>query len=300
MMKQSNVTDFSGPMVALITPFKKNGEIDYKSFNENIVRLMNNRATGVIVAGCTGEFWSLTFEEKKELFKNAKEITNNKCNLICGCSAITLKEVLENVRLVEEIQGDACLILPSYFVQLTEDEIFNYYEIINNSTSLPIVVYNIPQFAYNEITPSLMKRLKNLKNVKYLKESCGRWDNFLSLLKFSDDKIKVFCGPSSVYGFDAVKNGTIGTMDCFANVWLPGAIDLFYESLTNHENAQLLQDKGKLLTKLFTSQGRTLYPSTKAAMNILGYNGGYVREPLLDLDQDNVKTIEIGLKELMI
>ena len=89
-------------------------------------------------------------------------------------------------------------------------------------------------------------------------------------------------------------------MDCFANVWLPGAIDLFYESLTNHENAQLLQEKGKLLTKLFTSQGRTLYPSTKAAMNILGYNGGYVREPLLDLDKDNVKTIEIGLKELII
>ena len=126
------------------------------------------------------------------------------------------------------------------------------------------------------------------------------WDDYPPYQKFSDDKIKVFCGPSSVYGFDAIKNGTIGTMDCFANVWLPGAIDLFYESLTNHENAQLLQDKGKLLTKLFTSQGRTLYPSTKAAMNILGYNGGYVREPLLDLDQDNVKTIEFGLKELMI
>lgn len=59
-----NSIDWHGPLVALITPFKKSGEIDKDSFCQNIDRMIKKGATGVLVAGCTGEFWALSYKEK--------------------------------------------------------------------------------------------------------------------------------------------------------------------------------------------------------------------------------------------
>ena len=90
-----------------------------------------------------------------------------------------------------------------------------------------------------------------------------------------------------------------GTIDCFPNVWAPGCMDIFYKSKDgDHVEAMKLQEIGNNLTELFTSGGKTLYPSTKAAMNILGFNGGYTRPPLNDLNKKLIKDLEKGLKQI--
>jgi len=294
-----NSIDWHGPLVALITPFKKSGEIDKDSFCQNIDRMIKNGATGVLVAGCTGEFWALSNREKKLLFELTVETVNGRGTVICNCSAITPEETIELTRESENCGSDGSLILPSYFVKLTENEIINYYNNISSATSSPIIIYNIPNNAVNDITPKLALKLCKVKNIVAIKESSGNWKNFYSTLILAKSKIKVFCGPSSVYGFPATMADADGTIDCFPNVWAPGCMDIFYNSKNGaYAESMKLQEIGNNLTELFTSGGKTLYPSTKAAMNILGFNGGYTRPPLNDLDKNLIKDLEKGLKQI--
>ena len=294
-----NSIDWHGPLVALITPFKKSGEIDKDSFCQNIDRMIKNGATGVLVAGCTGEFWALTNREKKLLFELTVETVNGRGTVICNCSAITPEETIELTRESENCGSDGSLILPSYFVKLTENEIINYYNNISSATSSPIIIYNIPNNAVNDITPELALKLCKVKNIVAIKESSGDWKNFYNTLILAKSKIKVFCGPSSVYGFPATMADADGTIDCFPNVWAPGCMDIFFKSKNGaYAESMKLQEIGNNLTELFTSGGKTLYPSTKAAMNILGFNGGYTRPPLNDLDKNLIKDLEKGLKQI--
>ena len=294
-----NSIDWHGPLVALITPFKKSGEIDKDSFCQNIDRMIKNGATGVLVAGCTGEFWALTNREKKLLFELTVETVNGRGTVICNCSAITPEETIELTRESENCGSDGSLILPSYFVKLTENEIINYYNNISSATSSPIIIYNIPNNAVNDITPELALKLCKVKNIVAIKESSGDWKNFYKTLILAKSKIKIFCGPSSVYGFPATMADADGTIDCFPNVWAPGCMDIFFKSKNGaYTESMKLQEIGNNLTELFTSGGKTLYPSTKAAMNILGFNGGYTRPPLNDLDKNLIKDLEKGLKQI--
>ena len=294
-----NSIEWYGPLVALITPFKKSGDIDKDSFCQNIDRMLNKGATGVLVAGCTGEFWALSYKEKKLLFELSVETVNGRGTVICNCSAITPEETIELTKESEKCGSNGSLILPSYFVKLTENEIINYYENISSATSSPIIVYNIPNNAVNEITPELALELCEVKNIVAIKESSGNWKNFYSTLILSKSKIRVFCGPSSVYGFPATMADADGTIDCFPNVWAPGCMDIFYKAKDgDHVKAMKLQEVGNKLTELFTSDGKTLYPSTKAAMNILGFNGGFTRPPLNDLNKKLMKNLETGLKKI--
>jgi dihydrodipicolinate synthase/N-acetylneuraminate lyase len=132
-----------------------------------------------------------------------------------------------------------------------------------------------------------------------VKESSGDWNNFQETAIAVRDRLRVFCGPSSVFGVPAMGVGADGLIDCFPNMWLPGGIELYYAAQAGRtEEARLLQELGTRLTALFTSEGRTLYPSTKAAMNLLGLGGGRVRPPLRPLRGAEHEGLRRGLVEL--
>src|SRR5262249_21691614 len=104
----------------------------------------------------------------------------------------------------------------------------------------------------------------------------------------------------SVYGVPAVEAGADGIIDCFPNVWAPGGLDLYHAPKCGDlERANQLQALGRRLTDLFTSGGRTLYPSTKAAMDLLQFpGGGKPRAPLKPLTGEPLKGLERGLATL--
>jgi 4-hydroxy-tetrahydrodipicolinate synthase len=114
------------------------------------------------------------------------------------------------------------------------------------------------------------------------------------------ERLRVYCGPSSVFGVPAVQLGADGTIDCFPNVWQRGGLDLYFAAKAGEtEKAAELQAMGRRLTDLFTSEGRTLYPATKAAMDMMGLpGGGTPRRPLRKLTGAPLKGLEAGLKTL--
>ncbi|MEM9249720.1 MAG: dihydrodipicolinate synthase family protein [Pseudomonadota bacterium] len=287
-------------MPAITTPFDASGAIVEEAFVANIARLFDAGATGMVAAGCTGEFWALSSQERADLARLTVQACAGRGPAIVGTGAITEAEVIEQTFAAKEAGADGVLVLPPYFARLTDAEIIAHFEAVDAGTALPIVLYNIPGNAGNAITPELADTLADLDNVVAIKESSGSWGNFHATLLRVKDRIRVFCGPSSAFGVPATLAGADGLIDCFPNVWT-GCLDMWNATRAGRkEEAWQLQATGVALTELFTSEGRTLYPSTKAAMNGLGLpGGGAMRPPLRDLPDIEQERLMRGMSSIL-
>ena len=293
--------DWTGPMPALTTPFRDDLTIDDEAFTANVDRLFEAGATGMVVAGCTGEFWALTLAERAQLARTAVTAARGRGPVIVGTGAIREGEVVDQIRAAKEAGADGALVLPPYFVRLGDNELLRHFETVDAQSALPLVLYNIPGNAGNAIGPALAGRLADLDRVVAIKESGGDWTKFHDTLLRVRDRIRVFCGPSSVFGVPAVLAGADGLIDCFPNVWAPGCLDLWHATRAGRmREAWSLQRTGLALTELFTTGGRSLYPATKAAMDRLGLaGGGRPRPPLRPLEGEALRGLEEGLDRLL-
>jgi dihydrodipicolinate synthase/N-acetylneuraminate lyase len=291
---------WSGPIPAVVTPFDAAGAVDEAAFRANVERLLAAGATGIVAGGCTGEFWALSAPERKALAALAVRAVGGRGAVLVGTGAVTAGEVIELTRHAQAVGADGALVMPPYFVRLTDDEMVAHFAAVSAAVELPICLYNIPGNAGNAISPALAARLADLDRVVAIKESSGDWNTFYGTYLAVHDRLRVFCGPSSLYGVPAVLLGADGLIDCFPNVWTPGGLDLYHAVRDGRlKDADLLQATGRRLTDLFTTGGRTLYPATKAAMDLLGYaGGGAPRSPLRALEGPPLTGLRHGLCEL--
>lgn len=293
-----NSVKWSGPMPAIVTPFDDRGQIDEGLLTKNIDILMSKGATGIIIGGCTGEFWAMTFEERKKLWMAGVKAMAGRGFVLPGTGAIGVDDTIMLTKAALDVGCDGGLILPPYFVKLNDDEIFAHYEAVSRAIDGPIMLYNIPGNAVNALSPALVRRLADLDRVVAVKESSGDWNNYHATAIAVQDRLRVFCGPSSVFGVPAMAMGADGLIDCFPNMWAP-CLDLYYAARDGKvEEARKLQEIGVKLTTLFTTGGRTLYPATKAAMDMLGLPGGKLRPPLRPLTGEPLAGLRRGLVEL--
>ncbi len=298
-MDRTSVT-WSGPMPAITTPFRRDLSIDEESFAANIARLFDAGATGMVAAGCTGEFWALKLPEREHLAKLTVAACKGRGPAIVGTGSIREGEVIDQIHAAKEAGADGVLVMPPYFAHLTTSEVITHFEAVDAKAVLPIVLYNIPGNAGNAITPAIADRLADLDNVVAIKESSGDWTNFHDTLNRVKDRIRVYCGPSSVFGVPATLAGADGLIDCFPNVW-EGCLDIWHTTKAGRmEEAWDLQRTGIAMTELFTTEERTLYPATKAAMNFMGLPGGGIpRPPLRELTGAPLAGLEAGMDRLL-
>lgn len=298
-MNRDSIT-WQGPMPAITTPFREDFALDEEAFFANAERLYAAGATGMVAGGCTGEFWALTLKERARLAQWVARASSGKGPAIIGTGAIRAEEVIEQIHAAKDAGCDGVLVMPPYFAHLTEAEIVAHYETINAAAVLPILLYNIPGNAGNALSPGIVDRLADLDNVVAVKESSGNWTNFHDTLLRVQDRIRVFCGPSSVFGVAATLAGADGLIDCFPNVWAPGCLDLWHATRDGRmDEAWALQRTGIALTQLFTAEGRTLYPSTKAIMDLIGVpGGGAPRPPLRALEGAQRASLEDGYRRI--
>lgn len=291
--------DWYGPIPAIVTPFDAEGRIDEAAFRRNIDLCVGYGVTGLLVGGCTGEFWAQTTAERKRTTELCVDAARGRVPVIAGTGAITTGEVIDLTRHAKEAGCAGAMILPPFFVRPSPADIVAHYQAISDAVPLPIMLYNIPMCAVNDLTPELVSKLADIENVVAIKESSGNFTQFHKTLLLAGDRIRVFAGMSPFIGAAALMLGADGYIDTQANYWGPEAVEFYHAAHAGDlKRSRELQTKARALHELMLGNGRNLYCSIKAAMNVLGLPGGYPRLPLRPLNDDHMRELRDGLAKL--
>lgn len=294
-----NSVDWHGAIPPLATPFDRKGKLDEVGFRKNVKISLEIGVTGLLVAGCTGEFWALTKNERKRLFEIAVEETNGKVPVIAGTGAITTPETIELTKIAKEAGADGVLILNPFFVKPSQREIIDHFQAVSDAVDIPICLYNI--YSGNIMQPELIDKLADIKNVVAIKESSADFMTFCRILNLVGDKIRVFVGPATLFGGPALLMGAVGYIDTSVQYWGKESIELYEASkIPDLERIRAWQKKALKLRGLMFKDGRNMYVTVKAIMNLLGWCGGYPRLPLKPMPEEEIEELRKAIEELNI
>ena len=291
-------------MPAITTPFDENGRLDLPALKKLLEWLADQGMHGLIVAGTTGEWFSLNAEEKARLFGTVGEVLKGQIPLIAGCNAFTATEVISNAITAENSGFDGILVTPPPYVRPCEQEVIAFYEDINQSTPLPICVYNWPPGTNLDLSKETLLHLADLDNVVALKNSTGNPEHFLDVMRALNSKVRIFGIPMSNKGAELVLNqeadGTMGaggvlgqTQPDFYNALWAGDREAGLAAAAL--DSRIMQD---WFNTDYTAKFGSAQAIFKTALNLQGLPGGWPRRPILPLQDSDVAIVRNTLEEL--
>ena len=292
--------NWSGTITALVTPFTREGELDEPAFRRNIELLIQDGVHGVVVTGHTGEFWALTQDEWKRLFRAAMDQVRGRVTVIGGTTAIATAQVIEMTALARELGLDGVLITPSYYVLPTPADIVAHYQAVSDTVEIPIMLYNIPHVTGVDLTPDLVLRLAEIDHVVAVKESSHDFMPLVAMIKTVGDRLRVFAGYPALRGLPAVSMGVDGFISV-ADTQVMGreGVDLFtFAREGKIAQARTIQYRCIRLIDALNQVNGTFPAPLKAAMNLVGRPGGYPRDPIRPLSADQQQVLRHTLEEL--
>ena len=273
-----------GVIPALTTPFREDRSLDLEAFRRLVEVVIADGVHGLLVNGCTGESWALEDDERAQVFVAAMEQAAGRVPVIVGCGAMTARQAIAKVRQAERAGCDVVMIQPPSYVMPNEDEIRDYYLEIVRSTSLPIVIYNIPRRTGIHLSVSLLERLAEEPNVIALKESSKDFLVLSEMIRRLGDRMAVFAGYAALLGLAAITEGAVGYMDSTTPVIGARSVEFFHAARSgNLAQARVLQAQMVRLNAGFFGLG-TFPAGVKAALDLVGRPGGYTRDPIKPLD----------------
>ncbi len=295
-MDKSTV-DWHGVMSAIVTPFDRQGNIDEAAFRRHIDINVDYGVTGVVVTGCAGEAWALSIDERKRLFTLAMDAAQGRIKVIAATGAIRAQDVIEMNRHAKDAGCDGAMVLAPFFPKLhSPDDLVAHFQMISDAVELPIMLYNVPGYNVNEMTPEIISRLADIDAVVAIKESSSNWEKFFRGYHLVSDRIHYLTGQLSLYGLAAVEHGVRGAVTGATNCWGAESVEFFNACLDgDKEKALRLQKKAVDLWDLAMANHRNLYPAIKAMMNLQGLPGGHVRPPLRSLGEPDLTELRDGM-----
>lgn len=161
-------------VVPLVTPFDDREEINFGALDKLVNFVLGHRyADSLIVSGTTGEFYALTMEERFTLFRTVKEIVAGRVPLAAGTGAAATREAIALTKEAEKLGYDCAMVVNPYYQKATQEGLYRHFKAVAESTSLPIVLYNIPLFTGVNIEAETFARLVRIPHIKAIKEEAG-------------------------------------------------------------------------------------------------------------------------------
>jgi dihydrodipicolinate synthase/N-acetylneuraminate lyase len=299
-----NSIDWKGYIPAITTPFHRDGSFDLKGLGTLLDWLASEGMHGLVLAGTTGEWFSMSPVERKELFQAAGTQLKGRLPLIAGCNAFTPSEVLDLADAAAEHGFDGLLITPPPYIVPREDEIFAFYKTISDGVRLPICVYNWPPGTNVDMSYELLERLASLEKVVAIKNSTSRLDKFVASAMGLREQVRVFGLTLDAFGA-VMSNANLGDGTMGAAGVLGRNQPGFYDRLWagDVEGAITIGRLDRVLMRDWISPELTgkfgsAQAIFKAALNVQGLPGGFPRAPLLPLDESGVAAVRATLSNL--
>ncbi|MFQ6070943.1 MAG: dihydrodipicolinate synthase family protein [Candidatus Aminicenantales bacterium] len=288
---------FEGVYAALTTPFEDD-EVSLDKFRENIEKYNEFDLSGYVIAGSTGESVFLSEKETELLVKTAAETASPDKKIIAGLSHESLKHTLKLTNKLADIGLEAALIrTPSYYKSLMTDEAQKrYYLSLADKSRIPIIIYNIPRNTGISVSAGLIVELALHQNIAGIKESEGNLSLLSEVANHLPQDFSYLLGAGSLF-VDSLINGASGGILALAAVAPELCVKMYNLFLQGKsEKAKRIQlSLIPLNTAIITTYG---IPAIKYALDLMGFNGGLPRPPLLPLEEKGKIEMKKILNEL--
>jgi 4-hydroxy-tetrahydrodipicolinate synthase len=290
---------FEGIFTPTITPLDQKERVDEFGFVRHLNRLLENGIHGIYLLGTSGEFTTMTNTERQRAMEIAVNTVNGRVPIICGVMDSSTKRVIQNIEIAHEFKIDAVATTPPYYYpSIGSDDIVAFYKSVAQSTSLPVVIYNIPMTVKTMIPPETVLELAvQQENIVGIKDSSGDWTNFLKLLTYlgDDENFSILLGSYTMAGA-AMMFGAEGAVISISNVDPNASVQLYTAAKGQKiDEVHRLQKRLLALSKLYDyGQGIS---GLKACLEILNICGARTTSPLLPLDDDAKAELRILLAE---
>jgi len=286
---------FKGIFTAIVTPFNEDGSLDIRSLEELIEFQIENKITGIVPVGTTGESPTLTADEHIKVVEHTCKTVNGRVKVIAGTGSNNTEEAIELTRLAKASGADATLQVAPYYNKPTQEGIFRHYKKIAEEVDLPQIVYNIPARTGRNIEVGTITRLAGLPNIVAVKEASGSISQIMEVIEKTPDDFAVLSGDDAIT-LPLMAAGGTGLISVTSNLY-PGLMgDLVEFGLKG--DFEGMRELNKKLMPLFRMMGIEQNPlPIKAALAIKGYIKEVYRLPLCELRPDNRKILADFLKE---
>jgi 4-hydroxy-tetrahydrodipicolinate synthase len=289
-----------GIIPPIITPFTSEGKFNEPVFRQMINYLIEEGVHGLFPLGTTGEFYAFTNEEAKYILKVAIEEAAGRVPIYAGANHITTKGVIELVKIAEEVGADAVSVLTPMFISQSQEELYEHYAKVAESTKLPIIVYNNKPKTNVTVEPTTIAKLALIDNIVGVKDSTGDFTNTEEYLRLTKDidNFSVLLGRDTLI-YAGLSYGATGAIASCANI-APRITADIYDKYMAGDLAGALEAQYKLAPLRIATNMGTFPAVIKEGLKMRGFEVGKCLEPISELkpeQKDKLKSVltEMGL-----
>lgn len=285
---------FKGCGTAISTPFTQDG-INYEEFGRLIENQIENQIDAIIVCGTSGESATMDDIERKEVIKFAIDKIGKRTKVIVGTGSNNTAKSIEISQYAEKVGADALLLVTPYYNKTTQQGLIAHYTAIANSVNIPIILYNVPSRTGINISPETCFELSKIKNIVAVKEASGNLSQVAKIASLCGDNLSIYSGNDDQI-IPILSLGGKGVISVLSNIMPKYTHDMTYKYFEGKvtEAAKMQLDVIDLIDALFAEVNPI---PVKYALNLLGYNYGKPRLPLIELSDVNKKKLEDIMKK---
>lgn len=274
---------FRGTFTVLVTPFTADGgAVDLEALKRLVEFQIAQGIHGLIPLGSTGEFLSVTPDERTAIVETTVRAAAGRVPVLIGTGAEWTRDAVSTSREAEALGADGVMIIPPFYSVPTEDELYAHYKAVADAISIPIMVYNNPATANVDLMPEFVARLSAIPNCSYIKESTLDVTRVRDIVRLCGERMTVFAG---VLGFESFWLGAEGWVAVCSNVAPRLSAQLFEASVDRRDLDEGTAVHRKLLPLLPFVGGPRYVAGTKAALEMMGMPMGPPRAPRLPLPE---------------
>jgi 4-hydroxy-2-oxoglutarate aldolase len=279
------------------TPFDSHGNVAYQKLIENLERWNAYDLDGYVVLGSNGEAVYLNTAEKLRVWQEARQAIPPDKLLIAGTGCESTRETIQLTQGAAEAGADAALVVtPHYYAgKMTPDSLTRHYYALADAAPIPIMPYNVPKFTGVDMSADLVARLAQHPNIIGAKDSSGNVAKLADVVRQTGPEFQVLAGSAGFF-LAGLTLGAVGGVMALANIAPRQCIDM-YQLFQAGELREAARLQRRMVPVNAAVTARFGVAGLKAAMDLLGYYGGPVRPPLLDLDEGEHETLKAILVE---
>ncbi|MDO5416374.1 MAG: 4-hydroxy-tetrahydrodipicolinate synthase [Lachnospiraceae bacterium] len=287
---------FEGAGVALITPMKPNGEVNYEKLEEILEEQIAGGTDAIIACGTTGEASTMTHEEHVEVIRFVCEKVAGRIPVVAGTGSNCTETAIYLSQEAEKAGADGVLVVSPYYNKATQNGLIAHFTAVAESIHIPVILYNIPGRTGVNIQPQTIVTLcKNVKNIVGVKEASGNFSSIATLLSLADGCVDVYSGNDDQI-VPLLSLGGKGVISVLSNVAPRQTHDMCasYFAGDVKKSMEMQLQAIPLITELF----REVNPiPVKAAMNLMGKEVGGLRMPLTEMEPQNQERLKKAMEE---